>query len=107
MSLRIRHLLLRSKTDRSFIGAEISFSNGLVLVRAENSMGKSTCFLAIIYALGLERMLGASTEIPLPHVMTQYVEEGDVVTESEVVLEIENGRGQFITIRRAAAGPSN
>lgn len=39
-------------------------------------MGKSTCVQPIIYALGLEKMLGPSSAIPLPHVMTSYLDDG-------------------------------
>jgi hypothetical protein len=107
MSLRIRQLQLRVQTGEGLFGTRIAFDNGLVLLRAENTMGKSTCIQAIIYALGLERMLGPSSAIPLPHVMTAFLEEGQNefrVLESEVLLEIENSSGQSLTIRRGVVG---
>ncbi len=70
-------------------------------------MGKSTCIQAIIYALGLEKMLGPSSSIPLPHVMTEYLEYGGKeikVLESEVFLEVENHDGEFLTIQRSVVG---
>jgi hypothetical protein len=107
MSLRIRQLHLRVQTGEGLFGTRIAFSNGLVLLRAENTMGKSTCVQAIVYALGLERMLGPSSAIPLPHVMTAYLEDEQKehpVLESEVLLEIENHKGEFLTIQRAVVG---
>lgn len=107
MSLRIRQLHLRVQTGEGLFGTRIAFGNGLVLLRAENTMGKSTCVQAIIYALGLEKMLGPSSAIPLPHVMTSYLEDGQKeipVLESEVLLEIENHKGEFLTIQRTVVG---
>lgn len=110
MSLRIRQLQLRVQTGEGLFGTHIAFSDGLVLLRAENTMGKSTCVQAIIYALGLERMLGPSSAIPLPHVMTAYLDDGQKdlqVLESEVLLEIENNKGEFLTIQRPVVGGSD
>lgn len=110
MSLRIRQLHLRVQTGEGLFGTRIAFSNGLVLLRAENTMGKSTCVQAIIYALGLERMLGPSSAIPLPHVMTAYLDDGQKdlqVLESEVLLEIENHKGEVFTIQRPVIGESD
>ena len=39
-------------------GTDIAFAPGLNVIRAPNTSGKSTCIQAIIYALGLEGMLG-------------------------------------------------
>jgi hypothetical protein len=107
MSLRLRQLQLRVQTGEGLYGARIEFDDGLVILRADNSMGKSTCVQAIIYALGLERMLGPSSDVPLPHVMTRYVEDGVrelTVLESEVLLEIANSRGEALTIKRGVVG---
>lgn len=107
MSLRIRQLHLRVQTGEGLYGTRIAFGNGLVLLRADNTMGKSTCVQAIIYALGLEKMLGPSSAIPLPHVMTTYLADGEKeisVLESEVLLEIENDKGEFLTIQRTVVG---
>ena len=107
MSLRLQQLHLRVQTRDGLYGARIKFEHGLVILRAENSMGKSTCVQAAIYALGLERMLGPSSVVPLPHVMTRYVEDGSrelPVLESEVLLEIANVRGETLTIQRGVVG---
>ncbi|WP_157910503.1 ATP-binding protein [Pseudofrankia sp. BMG5.36] len=86
------------------VGTSLDFSDGLNIIRADNSSGKSTCLQAIIYALGLEGMLSARREIPLPHAMTHAVDIDGLdfaVLESHVSLEIENDRGEVLTVRRA------
>ena len=64
--LRIRHLYLSINSDRGPFGARQSFGDGLNVIRAENSAGKSQLLQAIIYALGLEGMLSPSTLSRLP-----------------------------------------
>lgn len=101
--LRISALRLNATTPEGEVGREIRFAEGLNLLRADNSSGKSTALQGIIYALGLEGMLGPSQRIPLPHAMTDNVAirgvEGRVV-DSFVQLEIINGDGEQITISR-------
>ena len=107
MSLRLRQLKLRIVTSDGLYGVTIPFEDGLVIIRADNSTGKSTCIQAIIYALGLERMLGPSSDVPLPHVMTEYIEDDGAelhVLESDVFLEICNERGEVMTIQRTVKG---
>lgn len=107
MSLHLRQLKLHITTSEGLYGVEIPFEDGLVIIRADNTKGKSTCIQAIIYALGLERMLGPSSAVPLPHVMTEYIEDDGAeipVLESDVFLEICNERGQAMTIQRTVKG---
>jgi hypothetical protein len=107
MSLRIRRLKLVVVTDQGDFGTDIPFPDGLVLLRADNTSGKSTCIKAIIYALGLERMFGPANQPPLTPAMTSLLEEGTEernVIESQVFLEIENDRGQSLTISRQVVG---
>lgn len=87
------------------MGADLEFAPGLVVLRADNSTGKSTSLQAVIFALGLEGMLSPSHAIPLPHAMTHRVTDPDsgaevAVLESEVLLEMENGDGRVATVRR-------
>ncbi|HEY0015932.1 MAG TPA: hypothetical protein VGC13_06420 [Longimicrobium sp.] len=86
---------------------DIPFTDGLFILWADNSRGKSTCMQAILYALGIEGMLGPSQEIPLPHAVKDYLEYAGSaipVLESEVFLEIENGKSDVWTIRRQIKG---
>lgn len=104
MTLKIRHLQLRAMTAKGIFGADIPFSSGLNIIWADNTKGKSTCMQGMLYAFGLERMLSPKREVPLPHAMTAYVktdaEEEISVLESSIAVEIENGSGQVIVIRR-------
>jgi hypothetical protein len=80
-------------------------SSGLVIVRAKNTSGKSTCVQSLIYALGLEAMLTVNQQVPpLQYAVLsrfQYKNEEIRVDESEVLVELENGSGEIITIQRA------
>lgn len=108
MTLRLRQLRLSVMTDNGHYGRSLVFGNGLNILRADNTSGKSTCTQAIIYALGLEAMLSAKHSVPLPHAMKDYLEEedGNVVNvhESEVWLEIENSQGDQLTVQRSVKG---
>jgi len=106
VKLRIRALQIRVKAESGLFGCDMKFPDGLVLLRAENSKGKSTCLMSILYALGLEGMLGASHQVPLQPVLLSEIatEEGDQrVIESYVRVEIEGLNG-VATVKRTAAG---
>jgi hypothetical protein len=106
MSLRLRHLRLRSETEIGPFGADLPFKTGLNVLWAENTRGKSTCLQAILYALGLERMLSPRREVPLTYVMTTHLDDPETgkrhpVLESSVWLELENDRHEVITVKRS------
>lgn len=101
--LRISALRLNATTPEGEVGREVRFVDGLNLLRADNSSGKSTALQGIIYALGLEGMLGPSQRIPLPHAMTDNVAVRGIdgrIVDSFVELEIANGDGEQVTISR-------
>ena len=103
-TLRLRAISVRIETRRGRVGMDLAFADGLNVLRADNSSGKSTVLQSIIYALGLEGMLSARRDIPLPHSMTDYVEvDGEIlpVITSSVLLEVENGNGETIAIERS------
>lgn len=107
MSLRIRHVLLRVETDAGGYGASIPFDDGLVVLHADNSKGKSTVVQAIVYALGLEGMFSTSHDVPLPHVMTHQVHDGTArhsVLTSSVSVEVENAKGERLVATREVKG---
>lgn len=107
MGLRVRKIQLRAATELGYVGADIPFTDGLNVLAAPNSAGKSTCLTAILYGLGLEGMLGPSHSPPFPDAMQESVmldqEEWSVV-ESYVRVEIENGDGERLTTRRMVTG---
>ena len=112
--LRVRHLLIHINTDKGVFGTKQDFADGLNVVRAENYRGKSQLVQSIIYALGLEGMQSPSYAVPLAHALTGYLEYPEnskkakaTVIDSAVSMEIENGKGQFLTVQRAIAGDRN
>jgi hypothetical protein len=109
MTLRLRHLQLRIVSSGQEYGTDIEFADGLNIIRADNSSGKSTCMQAVIYALGLEGMLSPRRLVPLPHAMTDSTEIAGrelLVEESWVTLEIENANGERLQARRAVKSAS-
>lgn len=110
MSLRLRHLAIRITTPSGPFGVDIPFEDGLFILWADNSRGKSTCMQSILYALGLEGMMGPSQDVPLPHAAKDYLEYAGKqipVLESEVFLEIENESSDIWTVRRQIKGPDD
>ena len=107
-SLRIRALSLRVDTDYGAAGRTLRFTEGLNLLRADNTSGKSTALQAMIYALGLEGMLSPTRRVPLPHAMTDtiyFAGRNTKVLKSSVMLEISNGAGEVITVERSVVDP--
>jgi hypothetical protein len=114
MRLRIRKLQVRVLTDSGRAGAEFTFPDGLVVLQSlapggasSNTVGKSSLLNGILYALGLEGMLGPGHDVPLPHAFTDWLEiDGEThrVLESRIALEIEGVDQQVLTIERAIKG---
>ena len=107
MRLQLRHLFIDVATTDGQYGRKLDFDGGVNVIRADNSMGKSTLMQSVIYALGLEGMFGPSQEVPLAHAVTDYLEHdrGEAkVIEATVYIEIENGSGQFLTVERTIRG---
>lgn len=109
MTFQLRRLQLRLATADGPYGCDLTFRSGLNVLAAPNTSGKSTCVQSILFALGLEGMLGPGREVPLPHVMTQSVESPIgteiPVLESQVLLEITDGDGRPLTLRRYPQHP--
>lgn len=91
MKVSLRRLRIQISTSKGLFGIDIPFQKGLVVVRAENTSGKSTCVQAIVYALGLEAMLTAQTQSPpLQYAVLDRFkyQDGEIkVIESEVYLD--------------------
>jgi hypothetical protein len=106
--MRFRRLQIRIQTSDGPYGVSLDFPDGLVVVWADNSMGKSTCVKAILIALGLEAMLTTSqVDLPVPPAIKTRLAsisgEHDVL-ESEVFLEIENPQHERIVVQRTIKG---
>lgn len=106
--MRLRQLKVNLSTTDGPYGTTLNFPDGLVVIWADNSMGKSTCMRAIVVALGMEAMLTTSrSELPLTPALTTKLERDKkeyVVLESEVFLEIENKHGRRIVVQRTLKG---
>lgn len=106
--LRLISIRLRAETYYGLMGRNLDFSDGLNLIRADNSKGKSTALNGIIFALGLEGMLSSSHRIPLAYAMTDTIlidgKEEEVV-QSHVSLIVENSSGRRIRITRYSKHP--
>lgn len=106
--MRLRHLRIRVMTDQGLFGTDLPFTDGLFILRAENSMGKTTCLRAILVALGMEAMLTTSrVDLPLTPVLKEdlHTDDGHAsVIESDIFLEIENSKGERVVVHRTVKG---
>jgi phage shock protein A len=108
MSLRIRHLRIRAQTTQGLFGVDIPFEDGLVLLRADNSMGKSTAVRSLIYALGLERMTSTHpTQALTAALHDRLIFDADTMNETPVLeawitLQIEGSGARPATLTRWA-----
>lgn len=106
MTLRLRHLRIRAQTGEGLFGADLPFEDGLVILRADNSMGKSTAVRSLLFALGLERMTSSHPTQALTAalhdrlIFDQTTMSETPVLESWISLEIEGGSSQRATLTR-------
>lgn len=102
--LRFHRILLRSISEKSVFEADVRFAEGFTVLWADNTMGKSTCLNAVMYALGMEGIWGSGDRVPLPAAMTSRIEDeaGDKhhVLESYCMLEFSGMDAAPRTVRR-------
>jgi hypothetical protein len=90
-------------TDNQDYGYKIPFSSGLNIIRGDNSSGKSTFVNSLIYALGMEEIIGSKGNAALPYALKSRFDLNGVnklVLSSTVYLELENRSGKVITLKR-------
>jgi len=111
VGIQLSSLQIRVVGGGQRFGTDLPFRDGLNVIRADNSAGKSILMNSIVWAMGLEGMLGPQHRVPLPHAMTSEIEGPDgeklPVTESYVSLELKRSDDAFLTIRRNVAGPED
>lgn len=112
MPFKINKILLRSITASGDFGADLHLQSGLNIIKAPNTLGKSTCLQAVLYGLGLERMLGPRVETPFAHAMKEYIREvpngpSYSVNSSFVELELENDKRDRLLVHREVKGSSD
>ncbi|EEC9521393.1 AAA family ATPase, partial [Escherichia coli] len=102
--LKVERLIIRINTSDGIYGTDLKFGYGLNIISAENSSGKSTCIQSIIYALGLEGILGPSRKNPLKSALTTKLRDNNdteiPVNESKIYLQLSNEHSRKITILR-------
>ncbi len=109
MTFHVRAVSLRARTDEDLLGFDATLQQGLVVVRGQNTVGKSLLLQSMLYGLGLEDLYTTSRQGALTRAMSFEVEWGGRtldVRHSWVELEIANARGEVITTRRDVRGPA-
>ncbi|TCA02553.1 hypothetical protein [Rhizobium leguminosarum] len=112
MLFTITKVIIQVSTASGIFGAELPLEVGLNIVKAPNTFGKSTCLQALLYGLGLERMLGPRVETPFGHALKEYIREipeGATfsVLSSFVQIELRNNRNETLAIHREVKGDSD
>lgn len=112
MRLTISKIILDVTTASGEFGTSLDLRQGLNIVKAPNSYGKSTCLQAVLYGLGLERMLGPRVETPFGHALKEYIRERPSgpsfpVQASYVELELLNSRQEKLAVHRDVKGDSD
>lgn len=100
----IRGIRFVAATAQGQFGFSFNFGRNLTIIRAGNSGGKSTLVNSLLYALGMEEIVGGKGEKFLPYAVKDHVEHAGAkvaISSSEILLEIENGNGEVVTLRRA------
>lgn len=98
----IKGIRISIETDEGPFGFLTYFNRNLNIIRGRNSAGKSTIVQSILYALGMEQILGAQNDKALTYVLKDYVEHEEhkcIITRSWVTIELES-LGKTITVTR-------
>lgn len=105
--LRLRAVRLRAHTIGGRFGRTVAFGPQFNVLRGDNSRGKTQVVQAVIYALGMERMLQARANAPLGSALTSEIRTTDdeqahglAVVSSWVAVELENSVGRITTAQR-------
>lgn len=110
LGLRIDRLEISVITNNGDFHCSIQLKEGLNIIRAENSSGKSTCANAIAYGLGLEAILGPSRKRPFPKSLYEEIfdskknQNPSFVSASAVYLDIRNDKEKSARLVRDIAG---
>lgn len=102
ITLFIKRIKIAIETTSGPFGFMAKFDRNLNIIRGRNSSGKSSIVHSVLYALGMEELLGAQNAAALTYVLKDYVEfEGDKypIIRSKVMMELES-LGKTITITR-------
>lgn len=101
--LRINALRIDINTTKGLYGLDVSFENGLNIVRGNNSSGKSTVFQSILYGLGMEELIGSRNDKAMQSVLKNEVLNDERIKEAEVIessIKLEISNNSTVTIER-------
>lgn len=103
--IKINELYIKVYTADNIFQFRDTFDKGLNLITSySNTKGKSTIGEAILFCLGLEEILGQKNEKAVKPVLRSLIEKDgrqEIVLQSDIYLEIENNKGDIITIQRS------
>lgn len=102
--MKIRAFALHIETRRGRFGFIEKFGPNLTIIRGNNSSGKSTFFNTLLFALGMEELIGGKGEGVLQYAVREhfdYAEERIEVASSRFFVELENAKGDVITMQRS------
>ncbi|MCX5228989.1 hypothetical protein [Streptomyces sp. NBC_00233] len=105
--LRIEAVSINSVTTGGVVKFSTRFGQGLTVIRAQNSSGKTLLLNSMMYALGLEGTLKPGKQGVLTTALTRSVRVNGTerpVNQSWIDLEVSNGT-KFITVRRYPVPP--
>ncbi len=113
IGLTIQNIEISVEVHRARFTCNIPLEDGLNIIRADNSSGKSTCVNAIAYGLGLEAILGPARKRPFPKSLYDTVLDSKKtkvpyqVLESRIQLKVQNQNGVEVYISRDVKGDTN
>ena len=71
--MKINALRIEISSTNGDYGFSCIFKDGLNIIRGDNSSGKSTLLNSIVYAVGMEEILGCKGEKCLPYSLKEYL----------------------------------
>jgi len=103
--LRLKKFKLDLQTTDSDYGFSCQFTDGLNIIRGDNSSGKSTLINSIIYSIGMEELIGGQGTKSLPYTLKDHVVspsgEKASILNSFAYLELSNAKGKSIVLKRS------
>jgi len=102
--MKINALKIEISTTNGEYGFSCSFLMGLNIIRGNNSSGKSTLLNSMIYALGMEELIGNKGDKTLPYALKEYVpndEDKYKIVNSRIILEIQNQKEEYLSLIRS------
>lgn len=113
LGLNLEKIEISIHTNGGEFSASIPLKDGLNIIRAENSSGKSTCINSIAYGLGLEAILGPSRKRPFPKSLYEVIyndkseEKPYFVQRSSVSITVKNKDNIKAILTRDVLGDEN